>query len=251
MLLEENIAYGPHPLQRFDLYRPTVLPKKCPVIIHFHGGGLTGGEKKSHPYINELIALGYTFFDCNYRLLPEVTPDEILNDCATAVRRILDILPTLGDMGKVFIAGDSAGAWITMMLAFKKSVFANADIPETAISGYVFDDAMPIIDFNKAQHFKYITDLLENPECPFYYLEEGSFLPPMYFSTFGASVPYFPEYVHMAVATLFRMGYGDRITFEFFPHLPHCGNFEAKDTENLIPYVRRTNLFYRSIVDKK
>ncbi len=243
-----DIPYGNHPLMAYDSYSPEPLGKNAPVIIHFHGGGLSGGEKKSHPYVDALVALGYRFFDCNYRLIPEVTEEEILCDCALAVKTVMDRLASEAHTGKLFIAADSAGAWITMMLAFRPAFFEAQGVSPSDIAGYVFDDAMPIVDFNHHEHFTYITDLLDNPDCPLYYLKSGQDYPPMYFSTFGRSIPHFPEYVHMAVATLLRYGYGDRLHFGYYPALPHCGNFTEKD--GIYPYVTETDRFYKSVLAK-
>ena len=75
-----------HERQVLDVYIPDA--DSFPVFIYFHGGGLTSCEKQGatgHEYITELVELGYTFFDCEYRLVPEVTADEILVDAANAV----------------------------------------------------------------------------------------------------------------------------------------------------------------------
>ncbi len=243
-----DIPYGEGPLRVYDAY--PAASHNAPAVIHFHGGGLGGGEKKPHPYIDQLLSLGYAFYDCNYRLRSEtVTPEMILEDCALAVAEIAKTLPKTAP---IFLAGDSAGAWITMMLALRKELFLPVGFDYARITGFVFDDAMPLSDFGDEEKAPYITDLLFDPRSPISYAKAGEDYPPMYFSTFGASIPRFPEYVHLCVATLLRMGYGDRIVFGFYPALPHCGNFEKAPAEDgLIPYVKETDAFYRFALERR
>ena len=251
MKQSSDIPYGPDPLQTYDIYHPDVLADGFPVIIHFHGGGLNGGNKSFHSYVEQLVSLGYTFFDCNYRLVPAVTPDEILVDCANATRQIIDSLPAIGKAGKIFIAGDSAGGWITMMMCFRPDVLGRVSLDPDTLGGFVFDDAMPLKSCDDLGKYAYVTDYLKDPTCPLYYLSQKRNYPPMYFSTYGRSIQKFPEYTHMAVATLFRMGFGDRVTFAFYPNLVHCGNFEAPaGASGLIPYVEHTSDFYKKAMQE-
>ena len=47
--------------------------KDCPVVVWFHGGGLTSGSKQLP---SQLMNQGYTIVGVNYRLLPTVTIDQ-------------------------------------------------------------------------------------------------------------------------------------------------------------------------------
>ena len=53
-----------------------------PVVIWFHGGGLTSGEKEV-PY--KLKGKDCVLVGVNYRLLPTVTIDQTIDDAAEAV----------------------------------------------------------------------------------------------------------------------------------------------------------------------
>lgn len=258
MLSEIDLAYGEHPRHKYDLWRPDTLEEGFPSIIHFHGGGLTSCTKQGaagHEYISELVELGYAFFDCEYRLLPEVTPDDILEDAANAVKKAIeDIKGMEKKHGKIFVAGDSAGGWITTMLCFKGDIYEKAGVDKNDVGGYIFEDPMPITDIGsrlRADSAMPITKLLDDATCPLHYLEKDADYPPMFFSTYGKSIPYFDEYVHCAVATLLRYGYGDRVTFFFHPDRPHGGNFEAEKEEGLIPYVLHANAFCKKVMAKE
>lgn len=66
---------------RLDVYYPEDTTG-CPVVVWFHGGGLTSGSK-SFPWKlkeNKMVLVAV-----NYRLLPKVNIDECLDDAAAAV----------------------------------------------------------------------------------------------------------------------------------------------------------------------
>ena len=67
---------------KLDVYYPTEL-KDCPVVVWFHGGGLTGGNKFVPA---ELQNSGLVVVAVNYRLMPRATIDQCIDDAAAAGR---------------------------------------------------------------------------------------------------------------------------------------------------------------------
>jgi acetyl esterase/lipase len=41
----KDLAYGDHPRQRLDIFRPSKKPTRVPVVVYVHGGGYVGGER--------------------------------------------------------------------------------------------------------------------------------------------------------------------------------------------------------------
>lgn len=249
-----ELSYGDHPRQKIDFYRPETLIDGYRTVIHFHGGGLTAGSKAPHLYIDNHVAFGYVFFDCNYRFRNEVSLEEVLVDAANAVRASIDAMPTEKKHGKIFIAGDSAGGYIAMMLAFRRDLLENAGVAPTMIGGYVFDDPMYLYGFDEfaarfAEKKAFITDLLTIPNCPLSHIEENYPYPPMFIMTYGKGIPTFPAFTHLFVGTMLRYGYIDRVRFEYYPDYPHGGNFVAPPVDGIVPYSARAHEFYRSIKD--
>ena len=66
---------------KLDVYYPEGVTD-CPVIVWFHGGGLEGGNKE---ILTPLKEKGLVVVGVNYRLLPQVTVKETLDDAAEAV----------------------------------------------------------------------------------------------------------------------------------------------------------------------
>jgi len=248
MPITKDIPYGENERQRYDLYVPETLRDGYPTIFHFHGGSLTGGARTEHKYIHDLLSLGYVYADCDYRLLPTVTVDDILEDAAAAVAAALSALPTEKKHGKLFISGDSAGGYIAMMLCFHPKYLKDAGIDLSRFNGFVFDDPMCIAGFQKVVGDKdfFITDLLEMPECPLYYANPAVAYPPMLFLTYGKGLHGFPEFTHLSVATLMRLGFGDRVKLEYFKGYGHCGNFAAPDIDGMVPHAYYSHKFYSS-----
>ena len=115
----ENKAYNPD-YERcvMDLYYPENSSESLPVIVWFHGGGLTGGEK----FIPEELKTGeYVIVAPNYRLLQNVSIDDCIDDAANAVSWVIDSIPNYGgDPDKIFVSGHSAGGYLASMIGLDK-----------------------------------------------------------------------------------------------------------------------------------
>lgn len=93
--------------------------KNLPVVVWYHGGGLTSGQKE----IPELLKKqGFVVVGVNYRLLPKVKIDECLDDCAASLAWVFQNISQYGgDTKKIFVSGHSAGGYITTMLGLDKT----------------------------------------------------------------------------------------------------------------------------------
>ena len=102
---------------RLDLRRPTGK-MDFPTVVWFHGGGLCRGRRGF--YGVEFHDKGIAVVTADYRLMSEtngVRASECITDAAAAVAWTLDHIAEYGgDTNKVFVAGSSAGGYLTMML---------------------------------------------------------------------------------------------------------------------------------------
>ncbi|KAF7035522.1 hypothetical protein CFC21_046387 [Triticum aestivum] len=100
---------------------------KLPVIVYVHGGGFVAESAKSpnyHRFLNDLSsacpALGVSL---DYRLAPEHPLPAAYDDCLDALRWVLSAadpwVAAHGDLDRVFVAGDSAGANICHHVAIQ------------------------------------------------------------------------------------------------------------------------------------
>ncbi len=88
------------------------------MIVWFHGGGITGGNK-SIPA--ELKRLNVIVIAANYRLSPKVSCPAYIEDAAAAVAWAFRNAASFGgDSNKVYVSGHSAGAYLSCMVGLDK-----------------------------------------------------------------------------------------------------------------------------------
>lgn len=107
-----------------------------PVIVWFHGGGLTGG-KRSIPEV--LMQDGAVVVGVGYRFADQVEVSCIIDDAAASVKWVLDNIGKFGgSRSKIYLAGHSAGGYLVAMLGLDKKYLAKYDIdPDKEIAAVV------------------------------------------------------------------------------------------------------------------
>lgn len=114
--LATDLAYGPDPRQRLDLYgEPDATPR--PVLLFVHGGGFVQGDKGGAAHwanaaVGRMAARrGWIGAVMNYRLAPDHMWPAGSEDVAAAVRYLADhIAQHGGDPARIIAMGTSAGA---------------------------------------------------------------------------------------------------------------------------------------------
>lgn len=135
-----NVAYtsktDPYARERLkvDIYYPE-NKQDCPVVVWFHGGGLTGGQKELPAQLKDK---GMVVVGVNYRLLPKVGIDECIDDAAEAVAWVFKHGKEYnGSPRKIFVSGHSAGGYLTMMLGLDKKWLAKYKVDADSIRGLI------------------------------------------------------------------------------------------------------------------
>lgn len=147
--------------------------KDLPVIVWFHGGGLTGGEK----FIpGELMDHGYVIVAPNYRLIPDVTVTECIDDAAEAVAWIIrNIEKYGGDPTKVFVSGHSAGGFLTSMIGLDKTRLQKYGIDADSLAGLIPYSGQVITHFSdrKSQGIGELTPWVDR-NAPLFYVRKDA-----------------------------------------------------------------------------
>lgn len=103
---------------KLDVYYPqnTADSAKLPVIIDIHGGGWMYATKDLNEYYCRALAdRGFVVFNLSYRLVPDVTVDEQLQDVALALKWINDNMRNYPcDPQSIMLTGDSAGGMLSI-----------------------------------------------------------------------------------------------------------------------------------------
>lgn len=115
-----------------DVYYP-IDAQDCPVVVWFHGGGLEGGNKEIP---QELQNQGYVVVGVNYRLMPNCTIDECIDDAAAAVAWTFGHAAEYnGSPAKIFLSGHSAGGYLIDMVGLDKHWLQKYGVDADAVAG--------------------------------------------------------------------------------------------------------------------
>ncbi len=145
-------------------------------IVHFHGGGLVEGDKgDTHQLCEHFTKLGFAVATANYHLIPNVKFPEFLYEATKAVRYVIDNISQYGKSKGILISGQSAGAWITLMLCFNKEYLESVNIKNNAILGWISDAAQTTSHFHILEYERGLNPWLQRIDeaAPIYYVGEG------------------------------------------------------------------------------
>jgi acetyl esterase/lipase len=122
-----------HGKDRLDIYSPAGATR-APVVLMFHGGGLTGGDRKDETrFGHALAARGYVVVTASYRLSPSVVHPAHIEDAAAAfawVKR--NVAGWGGNPGRIFVAGYSAGGYLAALLGTDRHYLEAHDLSTTS-----------------------------------------------------------------------------------------------------------------------
>ena len=116
-----------------------------PVIVLFHGGSLRSGKRHipSRLYRDGTVIVGV-----DYRLTPQVSVTEIIDDTACAIAWVMDNIEKWGgDPNKIFICGHSAGGYLVTMVGLDKSRLAKYGKDANDLAGIISFSGQTITHF--------------------------------------------------------------------------------------------------------
>lgn len=160
---------------KLDVYAPERAG--FDTVVYFHGGGLAGGDKRGCCYVDQarsFAARGYGFVSVNYRMYPEAKFPDYLEDAARAVAYVKAHVREWGGSGKLLISGQSAGAWIALMLCFNRDLLFAVGMSAEEIGGWLIDSAQTTSHFNVLAKERGLNPLAQRIDeaAPLWYLDE-------------------------------------------------------------------------------
>ncbi len=144
-IVTAGIEYGPDPREKLDVYqlrRPSDMntPRgNYPVVVFFYGGTWVSGKREDYKFIGEALASrGIVTIVADYRLYPQVRYPDFLVDCARAVAWAQREAPRYdGDSKRLYIMGNSSGAYNAAMLVLDPRWLATASMAPSALVGWI------------------------------------------------------------------------------------------------------------------
>ena len=144
-----NIQYSDvSSMCKLDMYLPN--SDSFDVIVHFHGGGITGGSKDDGAHVmmaRSIAGGGVGFVSANYRLYPAASYPDFFVDAANAIKYVYDYMKENNISGKLYVSGQSAGAYIAMMLCLNKQYLEDVGMSVMDVDGWLIDAGQPTTHF--------------------------------------------------------------------------------------------------------
>lgn len=165
---------------KLDVYYPTDMTD-VPVVVWFHGGGLTGGGKFIPA---EFKDKGIAVVAVNYRLLPKAELAEVIDDAAAAVAWTMkNAAQYNGNPHKIVVSGHSAGGYLTSMVGLDKKYLAKYGMDPDSLAALMPMSGQVITHFaqRKNKGMGELQPLIDEtaplyhvrPDCPPYVIVTG------------------------------------------------------------------------------
>lgn len=173
-----DTPYGPSPRQRFDLYLPNIPSPHRGIVVFVYGGAWDSGDKDQYRFVGQAFAeLGYITAIPDYRLFPQATFPDFVDDVAQSIAAIGDHLPagSCANGSRIILVGHSAGAYTAALLATDPWYLEHhaAGIAADALIGLAgpydlpLDDPLVVGKFDRRPSDKSVNPvLLANPDAP-------------------------------------------------------------------------------------
>lgn len=230
-------------MQKLDIYLPEA--EQFDTLIWLHGGGLETGSRKDKDYPAAVTDAGYAFASVEYRMYPDAKFPDYLEDAAHAIACILEKMPELGGTGKVFLMGESAGAYMTMMLLMDPQYLAKAGIDRTRIAGFISDSAQQFCHFRVLKEMGMDSRLERvNERAPIYFIREGLKIQPLLLMYYENDMKCRPEETRLIYASFAQLMPDAHVEIEQLPG-GHCSR--PKDEHGAHLMLKRAFAFMETV----
>lgn len=205
------------------------LPKsnKFDAIIHIHGGGLESGSKDDYPLekiAKDVVNNNIGFVSINYSLYPNASFPEYINDAAKAIKYVYSYLITNNILKRIFISGQSAGAYIGMMLCFNTVFLQNVGINPLDISGWILESGQPSTHFNILKY----TGLDSNRQiiddkAPLFYINQNTKFSNLLLIAYTNDIPCRKEQLELTYKAILNYNPNAKVNYRLYEG-NHCCN---------------------------
>lgn len=138
--VETDIAYGPGPAQKYDLYLPSDRARATKLVVYIHAGGFRTGDKADDEQIAKWFASrGYVVATMNYTLSAEGNQANVVSMSDEIRRGVTSAVEGARSRGyavdAMAIGGGSAGGALAMIYAYRDA--EQAPVPVKAVINLV------------------------------------------------------------------------------------------------------------------
>lgn len=249
MQVIENLKYGPFGPNYLDAYLPE--QEKFDMVIWFHGGGLENGSRKKPELAAAVVAQGLAFVSVEYRMYPDAKFPDYIKDAAAAIAFVQNSAALSGRVDRLFVSGQSAGAYLTMMLFLCPSYLKNAGVLPQSISGFIADSAQQTTHYNILREQGLDTRLERITEAaPLYYVNGDLNINHLLILYYKEDMPCRPEQNKLMYQSLKRFLPKADIRLQELAGT-HCSGSSKKEADGSYRYVTQLVEFVNSLGRQK
>ena len=222
-------------LDLLDIYYPD--NPNGEVIINFHGGGFTCGSKNDDSQCElgrEFAELGYTFVSVDYSLYPNTKFPNYLVEASQAVKFVCDYFK----VKHPFITGQSAGAWLAMMMCFS-SYLKDEGVNPLDIKGWIFESGQPTSHFNIMNIERNLDPYLQRIDeiAPLFYIYPDVKMSPALVVLYEDDLPNRYQQNQLLISTVKNYNHNVDITDMLLPG-GHCASSTIRNEKGEFPFVK-------------
>lgn len=224
-----DISYGSDKMQKLDIYLPDC--EAFPVFVYYHGGGLTAGDKAKHQMLFQyLVSKNVAAVSVNYRLYPEASYPQFIEDAAQAANWVFCNLSQYGKVEGIYLGGSSAGGYLSMMLCFDERWLGKYGLNSTNFSGFVHDAGQPTTHFN-VLHERGLDKrrVIVDDAAPLFHIAGDKDYPPMLIVVSDNDMENRYEQTMLLVSTLRHFGYANKDVTLKVMNGTHCAYVKQID----------------------
>jgi len=165
-----KIKCGDYPKPRAYLYAPNGDATGLPLVVYIHGGGWVSGSSSDVEWYAKLISSrGYAVANLDYSLAPDYTYPVSTIQLVTVINYLYAHAEEYGyDKGKIFIAGNSSGAYLASQLGavytdadYAKEVGVKTKVPAECIRGIILYNGVYNFSTAPSCHFPHYKDFIK------------------------------------------------------------------------------------------
>lgn len=220
-------------------------------IVYVHGGGIESGDKTDETCVGiaeSFVKNGYGFISVNYRLYPSVKFPQYIEDCADAVAWAKAHVSEYGGNGELYVSGQSAGAWMSLMLCLNDKFLKKVGIDPMEIRGWIIDSAQTTSHFNV---LKYEGGCNPNAQridefAPLYYVGETTKFTKMLMLFYEQDIPCRPEQNYLFIKAVKNFNWAADISYKQLPG-GHCHGSSVRDEDGEYAYIKESIKWLKNV----
>ncbi|MBQ8446525.1 MAG: alpha/beta hydrolase [Clostridia bacterium] len=235
-----ELQYSQKHQEKLNVYLPD--GNSFTTVVYFHGGGLQWGCRNKENFVeiaHSFVKQGYAFVSVDYRMYPNAKFPDYLEDGADAVAFVKERIPAWGGNGKMIVSGQSAGAWMSLMLCLDKKYLGGVGIDAEQIDGWLIDSAQTTSHFNVLQKERGEHQFSQRIDeyAPLYFVDENTAFSKMLLIFYEQDMPMRPEQNVLFYKTVLAFKNDADIEYVQLDG-GHCHGSEHKDDDGEYAFVK-------------